>query len=109
MALSYENVSPIFILGHSAPLILHNNTFSENIGTTGGGINIISPNFELNRNWTTLNVTKHMNNSLPLIYMNENNFTKNMAYFSGNAFSIINTRRMMTNYFDYMQFCGAGI
>ena len=32
-----------------------------------------------------------------------------MAYFSGNAFSIINTRKVETDFVDYMQFCGAGI
>ena len=32
-----------------------------------------------------------------------------MAYFSGNAFSIINTLKFTEDFVDYMQFCGAGI
>ena len=83
-------------------MIFINNTFSENIGTTGGAINIMSPNFEFRRDPDTKNVTKWMNNSLPLIYLHENNFTRNMAYFSGNAFSIINTMKMVTDFQDYL-------
>ena len=69
----------------------------------------MSPNFDFRRNVTTHNVTTWMNNSLPLIYINENNFTKNMAYFSSNALSIINTMKFTEDFVDYMQFCGAGI
>ena len=109
MAIEWETVSPIFIQANTAPIILINNTFSENIGTTGGALHIISPNFEARRNPVTLNVTQWENNTLPLIYMNGNNFTKNMAYFSANAFAIIPSKRFYYDFLDYRSFCGAGI
>ena len=109
MAIEWETVSPIFIQANTAPVILLDNTFSENIGTTGGALHIISPNFELRRDPVTLNVTAWENNTLPLIYMNGNNFTKNMAYFSANAFAIIPSKRFYYDFLDYRSFCGAGI
>lgn len=109
MALIFEQVSPIFIFANAGPILIHNSTFRDNIGTTGGAINILAPNFNFNRNPKTLNVTRHMNNSLPVVMIKENRFERNMAYFSGNAFSIINTLAYRRNYIDYLQFCGAGI
>ena len=63
-------------------MIFVNNSFTENIGTMGGAIQIVSPNFEIH-NRTTLNTTDK-----PYIIMHNNNFTNNMAYFAGNAFHI---------------------
>ena len=109
MATKYETVSPIYIQANTAPIILIGNVFSENIGTTGGAIHIVSPNFELKRDPETLNVTQWQNNTLPLIYMHGNNFTQNMAYFAGNAFAIIPTKKILNDFLDYRAFCGAGI
>lgn len=41
--------------------------------------------------------------------MQNNNFTKNMAYFAGNAFHITSSVQLMEDYVDYKQMCGAGI
>ena len=46
MALGYESAVPILIRANHGPMIFANNTFSENIGTMGGAIQILSPNFE---------------------------------------------------------------
>ena len=84
-------------------MIIVNNTFSENIGTFGGSILISSPNFEI-YNRTTFNTTEK-----PYVIFQNNNFTKNMAYFAGNAFHISNFKRATVDYVDYLQMCGAGI
>ena len=68
-------------------MIFANNTFLENIGTFGGAVVIESPNFEIH-NRTTLNTTDK-----PYIIFQNNNFTKNMAYFAGNAFHITYDKR----------------
>jgi len=43
---NYEQVSPLLIVENQGPVILLNNLFAENIGTTGGAIHIKSPDFE---------------------------------------------------------------
>ena len=42
----YEAYSPIYISANKAPMIFVGNTFTHNIGTVGGVINIQSPNYE---------------------------------------------------------------
>ena len=81
---------------------MKNNNFSENIGTLGGAMQIMSPNFEANAN---SNVT----NSHPYVYMSENSFKNNMAYFSGNAMYLGHTVNRFTDFKDYLNMCGAGV
>ena len=45
-----ENISAFVIKGNRGPMIFVNNTFSENIGTTGGVIHIESPDFRFGDN-----------------------------------------------------------
>ena len=63
----YEAVSPILIVENKGPVIIKENTFSENIGTLGGAVHILSPDFETNKG---LNET----NSQPYIYFKDNLF-----------------------------------
>ena len=102
-AAKYESVTPIFIRANHGPMIFVNNTFSENIGTIGGAIQILSPNFESH------NATGYNSTQKPYVIMHNNNFTKNMAYFAGNAFHITSSVRLIEPYLDYLQMCGAGI
>ena len=60
-------------------MIIRNNDFQHNIGTFGGAITINSPD------WLTGN--------MPYVVIANNNFRNNMAYFSGNAIYIRNTKR----------------
>lgn len=96
MVTSFESATPIFISQNQGPIFFVNNTFSENIGTVGGVLQILSPNFEIH-NRTTLNTT-----GKPYIIMQNNNFTKNMAYFAGNAFHITHLKRQTVDYIDYL-------
>ena len=50
------------IIANQAPIIIKNNTFVENIGTIGGAIHIMSPDFESNAESTEAN-------SHPYIYI----------------------------------------
>ena len=99
----YETATPIYIHENQGPMIFVNNSFSENIGTMGGVVAISSPNFEIH-NRTTLNTTDK-----PYIIMENNNFTKNMAYFAGNAFYISLVKRSIEDFVDHLQMCGTGI
>ena len=96
MVHGYESAVPIFIRANHGPMIFVNNTFSENIGTSGGAIQILSPNFE-SHNQTGYNTTYK-----PYVIMQNNNFTKNMAYFAGNAFHITSSVRLIEPYLDYL-------
>ena len=98
----YESVSTLMIMANKGPLILKNNTFEENIGTLGGAIHIMSPDFESNANSTEVN-------SHPYIYIENNTFTKNMAYFAGNAIYMTHTNKLITSFLDYLYVCGAGV
>ena len=107
----YETYSPIFISSNKGPMIFVANNFTSNIGTIGGVINIQTPNFEAamsdfelknSSSWTfrscsTCNPTNHshhgLNETLPFIIIKDNRFEKNMAYFAGNAFYILNRLR----------------
>ena len=71
---SMENVAPFMIKGNQGPIIFTGNTFTDNIGTTGGVIHIESPD--------------HRYGDFPAIIMTNNQFLNNMAYWAGNAFHI---------------------
>jgi hypothetical protein len=43
-----ERQSPIYIAKPEQPVIMRNNTFSENIGIFGGAIQVDSPNLQAN-------------------------------------------------------------
>ena len=62
----------------------------------------MSPDFESNANSTDVN-------SHPYIYIENNVFNKNMAYFAGNAIYIGHTIKRITNFLDYLYVCGAGV
>ena len=55
------------IIENKGPLIIVNNTFTENIGTIGGAIHIFSPDFESDKE-DRLNDTS----KLPYIYIQDN-------------------------------------
>lgn len=42
---NYETVSPLVIIANKGPIVIKDNTFEENIGTMGGAIHIMSPDF----------------------------------------------------------------
>ena len=98
----YESVSTFMIMANKGPIIIKNNTFEENIGTLGGAIHIMSPDFESNKDSTEVN-------SHPYIYIENNIFNKNMAYFAGNAIYIGHTVKRITSFEDYLFVCGAGV
>ena len=101
----YETVSTMVIVANQGPIIVKNNTFSENIGTVGGTIFIMSPDFEANK----LTNTTSTPNSKPYIYVRDNSFTSNMAYFAGNALYVAHTANQYTPYADYLNMCGSGV
>ena len=98
----YESVSTFMIMANKGPIIIKNNTFEENIGTLGGAIHIMSPDFESN-------AASNTTNSHPYIYIENNTFSKNMAYFAGNAIYIGHTIKRITSFVDHMYVCGAGV
>ena len=98
----YESVSTLMIMANKGPLIIKNNTFEENIGTLGGAIHIMSPDFESNADSTEVN-------SHPYIYIENNTFSKNMAYFAGNAIYMGHTVKRITPFVDHLYVCGAGV
>ncbi len=67
----YERLGLIYIARPRDLTLFKGCTFTQNIGTFGAGITIDSPN------WQTGNQ--------PHVVLSKNIFTKNMAYFSGNA------------------------
>ena len=46
---NYESVSSIMVIANQGPIIIKDNIFEENIGTMGGAIHIMSPDFEHNQ------------------------------------------------------------
>ena len=68
----------------------------------GGAIHIMSPDFESNADSTEAN-------SHPYILMENNTFTKNMAYFAGNAIYMGHTVKRVTSFVDHLNVCGAGV
>ena len=89
----YESVSTLVILANKGPIIIKDNVFEENIGTMGGVMHIMSPDFETN---AALNDT--VVNNLPYIYIESNTFTKNMAYLAGNAIYMAHTQMRVTDF-----------
>ena len=83
-------------------MLFKENLFMENIGTLGGSVHIMSPDFETNKD-------SNATNSQPYIYFKDNNFTKNMAYFAGNALYITHTINRTEHFKDYRYMCGAGV
>ena len=83
-------------------MLFKENLFLENIGTLGGTVHIMSPDFETKKG-------SNATNSQPYIYFRDNNFTKNMAYFAGNALYITHTINRHENFKDYRYMCGAGV
>ena len=75
---AFERLGLIYVSRNKNTIIIRNNVFSQNIGTFGGAITINSPNWLQGVN-------------LPLVFINDNTFTQNMAYFSGNAVYIRST------------------
>lgn len=98
----YESVSTIMLDAIKGPLIITNCTFSENIGTMGGAITVMSPDFESD---TGTSVT----NSKPYLYLENNVFQQNMAYFAGNALYVAHTVKRYTSWEHYLNTCGAGV
>lgn len=50
-----------------------------------------------------------MTNSQPYIYIENNEFSKNMAYFAGNALYIAHTINRFDEFTSYRNMCGAGV
>lgn len=77
----------IYISRPTKPVLLIGNSFKENIGLFGGAISINSPNFQaLNSDGETTA------DKLPYFVLHKNDFTRNMAYMSGNAVFIQGTK-----------------
>ena len=94
-----ETMAPFFIKGVQGIVIFTNNTFSDNIGTTGGVIHYEQPNM----------MTAIANEKRAYIVIKDNRFRNNMAYFAGNAFHLTYKMRMYETNYDAEQVCGAGI
>jgi len=77
---NYTTQSPIFIQNtESEYIIFENNSFDSNVGLYGGAILIDNNN----------NPNINDKEASPFVYFKKNNFTKNMAYFEGNAVYIV--------------------
>lgn len=63
----------------------------------GGAIFVMSPDFKNNKQ------------SKPYIYIRDNNFVQNMAYFAGNALYVTHTVDRNEPYVDYLNMCGSGV
>ena len=94
-----ETMAPFFIYGNQGLVIFSNNTFSENIGTSGGVIHYEQPNM----------MTAIQNDKRAYLVIKENKFRNNMAYFAGNVFHLTYRMRMYEVGYDAQQTCGAGI
>jgi hypothetical protein len=94
-----ETMAPFYIFGNQGLTIFTNNTFTENIGTTGGVIHFEQPDM-----MGAIAGGRRAN-----IVIKENKFRNNMAYFAGNAFHLTYRMRMYVEDYDAQQVCGAGI
>ena len=74
---SYERLGLIYLSRMKDVTIIKDNSFYYNIGTFGGAITINSPDWRQGKQ--------------PHIIIKNNMFSKNMAYFSGNAIYIKST------------------
>jgi hypothetical protein len=73
----YERLSPIVIAYNRGKMIFKGNTFSDNIGWTGGAINIESPSVE---HLTDDHFLTSGADIRPFVFISENTFERNMAY-----------------------------
>ena len=86
-----EKHSTIYIAFHESPLIMSSNTFDSNVGLFGGAVTIESPNFysgDYGVDPAYDQVYK------PYTLIHDNNFYRNQAYMSGNAFYIRSTKEI---------------
>ena len=94
--LTFESISVINTRQQFGSIIIVNNTFTDNIGTVGGAINIDNMVFLDDKTQASLVIKK-------------NKFIRNMAYFAGNAFQVGLYLRMTKAKTDSEQMCGAAI
>lgn len=73
----YERMSLIYVSRNKAQMVVKECNFSSNIGTFGGAITVNSPDW--------------INGRQPHVVVVNNQFSGNMAYFSGNAIYIRTT------------------
>ena len=73
----YERLSPIVIAYNKAKVIFKDNIFSDNIGWTGGAINIESPSVE---HLSQSDLQSYDSEIRPFVYIENNVFERNMAY-----------------------------
>jgi hypothetical protein len=86
---------------------LINNVFKENIGFFGGAISINSPNFAAIDDSKAISATSATVQAMkrPYIVLRNNDFSRNMAYMSGNAIFIQGTKRSDAN----LKACNTGL
>ena len=101
-AASYEAITSIFIQTNQAPVIIRNNLFEDNVGTMGGVIAIMSPDFEGH---------DMQDSTPPYNYIEGNTFNRNMAYFTGNAIYYASTKYFLAPNTgeDSKTLCGGGL
>lgn len=76
----------IYISRPTKPVLFIENSFKENIGLFGGAVIINSPNFQaMNTAADSDDDATVKADMLPHIVLHKNDFTRNMAYMSGNA------------------------
>ena len=97
----------IYISRPTKPVMLISNTIKENIGFFGGAVSINSPNFaaadDSEANSSTSATVPAMER--PYVVLYENDFSRNMAYMSGNSVFIQGTKRGDTP----LQACNTGL
>ncbi|MDA7498745.1 hypothetical protein N8470_00665 [bacterium] len=87
-----EKLSPIFIAFNERKMIFVDNVFTDNIGMRGGAINIESPN--MSKLTYSEPPTDDEQALRAYIFMNHNQFERNLAYLYGGAVYIRSTRTM---------------
>ena len=107
-AKNYETVTSIFIQTNQGPTVIRNNRFEENIGTMGGVISIMSPDFE---GAATDDDGPNNPQNAPYTFIEGNVFWKNMAYFAGNAIYYAATipATAVTESAESQALCGGGV
>lgn len=75
---AFERLAVIYISRPKQKMIFIRNNFEKNIALFGGAVTVNSPDFT--------------NGKEPFIFMQDNDFLQNMAYLSGNAVFIRNSR-----------------
>lgn len=68
---NYERMGLIYVSRNKGQMIIKGNDFQSNVGTFGGAITINSPDWK--------------NGNQPHVVITSNQFSRNMAYFSGNS------------------------